>query len=112
DEPRAGARPGRDDAARNDARGRKARRVPPEPLAALPRTRLLRPRVPPAHDARRDRKLSRALARDGEPALLALPGRGPGLGAAEAYPHPGRGRAAPCHGARAQLRRETGNSAP
>ena len=74
DEPRDRARPRRDDAARDDARRGAAGGVPAQPLAALRRPRLLAVGVPPAHDARGDRQLSRPQARDGQPDLLEVPG--------------------------------------
>src|SRR5262245_48098711 len=80
-------RPRRDDAARLDARRRAAGDVPAEPVEALRAARLLGDRFPPADDARGDRQLPRAQARDGESAVLEVPGRRTDRSRAEARPH-------------------------
>ena len=47
--------------------------LPHQPVAPLRAPRLLVVGLPPAHDARGDRQLSRPQARDGEPAVLPVP---------------------------------------
>jgi hypothetical protein len=71
------ARPRRDAAARLDARRGAPRHLPAQPFQALRAPRLLRLRLPPAHDARGARQLPRPEARDGESPVLAVPGRAP-----------------------------------
>ena len=56
-------------------------RVPARPVAALPGARLFVVRVRAADDARGDRQLPRAEARNGQPAVLALSTRRPPAGA-------------------------------